>query len=289
MDVTNRFLNWILFIALSIIWGSSFILMKAGMQQLTPYQVASIRMLTAGLILLPVTVKRIRQMPTQKLSYVVLSGMLGSFFPAFLFCIAETRIDSALAGILNALTPICVIVVGSLFFHRLTTKYQLIGVMIGFAGLCFLFLTKGSINLSFISYALLVPIATLSYGINVNVVNRHLHDIPSLNIASFAFTALIIPSFILLCLTGFFSLNMGNSNLLLSVGAASLLGISGTALATILFYILLKKSGPVFSSMVTYGIPFVSLFWGWLAGEAITLLQLCCLVMILAGVYISRR
>ena len=289
MAETKRFLNWILFIALSVIWGSSFILMKAGMQQLTPYQVASIRMLTAGLILLPVTVKRIRQMPAEKLSYVILSGMLGSFFPAFLFCIAETRIESALAGILNALTPICVIVVGSSFFHRPATKNQLTGVMIGFAGLCLLFLTKGNINLAFISFALLIPVATISYGVNVNVVNLHLHNIPSLNIAAFAFTALIIPSFVLLCLTGFFSLNLGNSDLLWSVGAAAFLGISGTALATILFYILLKRSGPVFSSMVTYGIPFVSLFWGWLAGEVITLLQVSCLVMILSGVYISRR
>ncbi|HYJ38522.1 MAG TPA: EamA family transporter, partial [Chitinophagaceae bacterium] len=70
---------------------------------------------------------------------------------------------------------------------------------------------------------------------------------------------------------------------------SAILGITGTAMASILFYALLKKAGPVFSSMVTYGIPFVAIFWGWLAGESITLFQVICLVLILAGVYISRR
>src|SRR5436190_17717320 len=189
----NKLLTWLLFSAIALIWGSSFILMKAGMSVLSANQVASIRMLSGGLVLLPFAVRQFGKIPREKLRLVILTGFIGSFFPAFLFCIAETRIDSSLAGILNSLTPICVIVVGSSFFHRPATKNQLTGVMIGFAGLCLLFLTKGNINLAFISFALLIPVATISYGVNVNVVNLHLHNIPSLNIAAFAFTALIIP------------------------------------------------------------------------------------------------
>ena len=116
-------MNWILFIALSFVWGSSFILMKEGMHALTPYQVASVRMVTAGVIMLPLALKHMRQMPFNKMGYAILSGMLGSFFPAFLFCIAETRIDSSLAGILNALTPICVVLIGILFFRNSTTRF----------------------------------------------------------------------------------------------------------------------------------------------------------------------
>jgi drug/metabolite transporter (DMT)-like permease len=285
----NRFLNWILFIALSFIWGSSFILMKEGMEKLTPYQVASIRMLTAGLILLPIAVRRRKQLEGGSIGYIILSGLLGSFFPAFFFCIAETRIDSALAGILNALTPICVIVVGALLFHQRSTGNQVAGVIIGFVGLLLLFFASKNINLPYISFASLVLLATLSYGFNVNMVNKFLLHIPSLNIAAFAFTSLIIPSIIVLWTTGFFQLELNSSAMLWSIGASAILGISGTALATILFYILLKRAGPVFSTMVTYGIPFVAIFWGWLAGEPITTLQVACLVLILAGVYISRR
>ena len=109
MQSSDRLLNWIIFILLAFIWGSSFILMKEGMKQLTAYQVAAIRMATAGIVMLPWAVRLMKELPRDKIGYVILSGLLGSFFPAFLFCIAETRIDSSLAGILNALTPISVI------------------------------------------------------------------------------------------------------------------------------------------------------------------------------------
>ncbi|HKP32680.1 MAG TPA: DMT family transporter [Chitinophagaceae bacterium] len=282
-------MNWTIFILLSFVWGSSFILMKIGMNRLTPYQVASVRMVSAGIVLLPIAIRRFREIPKKQLGYIILSGLLGSFFPAYLFCIAETKIDSALAGILNALTPICVIIVGLLFFQNRSTRNQVIGVLIGFVGLCLLFITKGKIDLTYISYAVLVVVATISYGLNVNMVNRHLHHIPSLNIAAFAFSFLLIPSLIILIFTGFFSLDLQNTQVLQSVGASALLGITGTAMATILFYILLKRAGTLFASLVTYGIPFVAILWGVLAGEMITGIQIACLLLILAGVYISRR
>ena len=258
------------------------------MRQLTPYQVASIRMLSAGLVLMPFALKR-RNHINRKRGYIILSGLLGSFIPAFLFCIAETRIDSALAGILNALTPICVIIVGALAFQHRSTRNQIVGVIIGFGGLLLLFGSSSNINFGYISYALLVLLATLSYGINVNMVNRVLTDIRSVDIAAFAFTSLIVPSALVLWFTGFFQLPLSNAGMFWSIGASALLGITGTAVATILFYVLLKKAGPIFSTMVTYGIPFVALLWGALTGESITILQIGCLILILGGVYVSRR
>jgi drug/metabolite transporter (DMT)-like permease len=287
MVASNRLLNWLLFLALCFIWGSSFILMKEGMVGLTPYQVAAIRMLSAGIILLPAAIRRAKQFPSN-IGLIIVSGLLGSFFPAFLFCIAETKVGSALAGILNALTPICVIVVGNLVFHQKNSRNQVAGVLIGFVGLLVL-LSNGKIDLNYISYALLLVLATLSYGFNVNMVNRKLLHIPSLNIAAFAFTSLILPSLVVLWFTDFFKLPLNSSVVQWSVAASALLGIGGTAVATILFYMLLKKAGPIFSSMVTYGIPFVAIFWGWLAGEAIAIEQIICLIVILAGVFVSRR
>jgi drug/metabolite transporter (DMT)-like permease len=289
MRSSDRLLNWTIFAALSFIWGSSFILMKEGMKGLSAYQVAAIRMASAGIILLPLAVKQMRQLPKDKIGYAVLSGILGSFVPAFLFCIAETKIDSALAGILNALTPISVITIGILFFRSKVTKMQFAGVLIGFAGLMLLFLNKGKIDLTYISYSSLVLLATVSYGLNVNMVNRHLHHVPSMHIATFAFVSLLIPALIVLWITGYFNLPLTNKEVLLSTGASAVLGIMGTAVATILFYVLLKKAGTVFSSMVTYGIPFVAILWGVLAGEAITLMQIACLAVILGGVYVARK
>jgi drug/metabolite transporter (DMT)-like permease len=289
MQSSNRLVNWILFFALSFIWGSSFILMKEGLKELTPYQVAAIRMTAAGIVMLPLAIGQMRKLPRNKIGYAVLSGVLGSFVPAFLFCIAETRIDSSLAGILNALTPISVIAIGILFFHAKITKLQLAGVLIGFAGLCMLFLTKGTIDLTYISYTSLVLLATMSYGLNVNMVNRHLHDVPSFHIATFAFVSLMLPSLLILWTTGYFDLPLQNQPVMIATGYSALLGLTGTAIATVLFYMLLKRAGTIFSSMVTYGIPFVAIFWGVLAGETITLLQIACLGLILAGVYVARK
>jgi len=115
----KKLINWGIFILLSIIWGSSFLLMKIGMQagsvQLSPYQVASLRMVFAGIVLVPFAFKALKQIPKNKLGLVILSGIIGSFIPAYLFCIAETKIDSALAGILNSLTPLFTIIVGMVF------------------------------------------------------------------------------------------------------------------------------------------------------------------------------
>ncbi|MEP6514447.1 MAG: DMT family transporter, partial [Parafilimonas sp.] len=172
--MSNKLFCWILFIVLSIIWGSSFILMKIGMEKLSPYQVASLRILSAGLVLIPFAWKAWKQIPKKKMPVVVMSGLFGSFFPAFLYCLAETKIDTALAAILNSLTPVFAIIIGVSFFNLKITKQKIAGVIIGFIGLLLLpFAANKAINLSDVSYSALVLIATIFYGINVNMVSKH--------------------------------------------------------------------------------------------------------------------
>ncbi|HEY8387697.1 MAG TPA: DMT family transporter [Parasegetibacter sp.] len=281
--------NWVIFILLSFIWGSSFMLMKEGMVGLSPYQVASIRMLSAGIILVPFAIRDLKKFPVKKTGLVILSGLLGSFFPAFLFCIAETRIDGSLAGILNALTPLCTLLLAVFFFKTPIPARKFVGIVIGFLGLCLLFIVRGNINLSYLSYSGLVILATLCYGANVNLVSKHLKEVGSFQIATYAFTILTIPSLIILILTGYFSMPLTSKEVLYATGASVVLGIFGTAVASILFYVLVKRAGIVFSSMVTYGIPFVAIFWGLLAHEEITLAQAGCLCIILFGVYITTK
>jgi drug/metabolite transporter (DMT)-like permease len=288
-DLRDKLVNWALFTALSLIWGSSFILMKAGMNTLTPYHVASLRILSAGLVLIPFARKALQQVPKNKLALVILSGLLGSFFPAYLFCIAETKLDSSLAGILNALTPLFVILVGISFFQLKASVQKIIGVLIGFAGLCLLVAPAGNISLEHFSYTLLILLATLFYGINVNMVGRHMQGVGSLNIASLAFVFLVIPCIVILYFTGYFSLPIKQKDFFLSKIASAVLGIMGTAVATILFYMLAKRAGTLFASMVTYGIPFVAVLWGVWGGEEVTWMQMGCLGIILGGVYLVNK
>lgn len=285
----DKLINWSLFTILSLIWGSSFILMKEGMKTLTPYHVASLRILSAGVVLIPFARKALLQVPKEKMLLVILSGLLGSFFPAYLFCIAETRIDSSLAGIMNALTPLFTIIIGIAFFQLQAGRRKIIGVLVGFIGLCLLIAPKGDFRFEDFSYSLLVLLATVFYGINVNMVGRHMQGVGSLNIASLAFVFLIIPTLIILYVTGYFALPLLQTTLIISTLASVVLGVFGTAIASILFYMLVKRAGTLFASMVTYGIPFIAVLWGLWGGETITLLQVGCLSIILVGVYLVNK
>jgi len=284
-----KLFHWLLFLLLSLIWGSSFMLMKEGMNALSPGQVAALRMITAGIVLLPFAFRGLRKIPRRKIPVVILSGLLGNFFPAFLFCFSETQIDTSLAGILNALTPLFTVLVGVAFFSLKAGRNKITGVTIGFAGLCLLFTSHGRIDTSHLSYGALILLATLLYGINVNLVSRYLQGIASLDIAAVAFGVLVIPSLAILYASGYFSLPLGASAVLRSTLAGSVLGIMGTAVASILFYMLMKRAGAVFASMVTYGIPFVAVVWGIWLGETIGIIQVISMGIILCGVAVANR
>lgn len=264
--------------------------MKEGLKSLSAYQVASLRIVFSGIVLLPTAIKYFRRIPKDKIGIIFLSGLFGSLLPAYLFCIAEEGIDSALAGTLNSLTPIFVIIMGALFFQSKTSTNKVLGIILSFTGSLLLLFSKGHMqdnqNLLYISY---IVLATIFYGINVNMVHRHLHNIGSLQIAAVALTLNAIPALIVLGATGYFGLPLTDNAVLYSTGASAVLGIMGTAVASIIFYMLVKRAGAVFASMVTYGIPVVANFWGLIYGEEVGWKQFTCLAIILSGVYIANR
>lgn len=288
--MSKNFINWFIFILLSVIWGSSFILMKLGMEVLSPYQFASLRIIFAGLILTPSAIKYIRQIPRDKLGLVFLSGTVGNLIPAYLFCLAEEGIDSALAGTLNALTPVFVIITGLLFFNSKIATSKIIGVLVAFVGSILLLLSRTTLSFSTeLFYVSFVILATFLYGFNVNMVARKLQHVGSLQIAAIALSLNAIPALIILIFTGYFKLPFFQSNFLWATGGAALLGVLGTAIATIIFYALMKRAGSIFASMVTYGIPVVAILWGILYKEQIGIKQFFCLCIILFGVYLTNR
>lgn len=288
--VNKGLLNWLIFIALSVIWGSSFVLMKEGLVNLSAYQVASLRIVFSGLVLLPTAIKCFKQIPVNKIGVIFLSGLLGSLLPAYLFCIAEEGIDGALAGTLNSLTPIFVIITGALFFNSKTSFNKILGIVISFTGSILLLLSKGHMqenqNLLYISY---VVLATIFYGINVNMVHKHLQNIGSLHIAAVALTLNALPALAVLAATGYFSLPLSQNGVLWSTTAAAILGVMGTAVASVIFYMLVKRAGAVFASMVTYGIPVIAIIWGVIYKEDVGWKQVLCLTLILLGVYVANR
>ena len=288
--MNNNWGNWGLFVLLSIIWGSSFILMKLGLQGLSSFQVASIRIISAGLVLLPMAIVSLRVIPKKLMWYVFFSGTLGSLLPAYLFCMAEEKVDSGLVGVLNSLTPIFVIISGALFFQARAAFNKVLGIFIALAGSVLLFFFQPRFSeghhLLQIMYVLL---ATAFYGYNVNMVHRHLRHIPSIRIAAVAMLLNSIPAAVVLFLTGYFNERLFTAEVVVATGYAAILGIFGTAIATVFFYMLLKRAGSIFASMVTYGIPIVALLWGVLYGEEVGWKQVMGMAVILLGVWVANR
>lgn len=288
-NTKSNLISWSIFIFLSLVWGSSFKLMKVGMNDLSSYEVASLRILSAGLILLPVTIKHIRTLTPYQIWIVILSGILGNLAPAYFFCIAETKIDSSTAGIINSLMPIFIIFIGKVFFDLKVNNKKIIGVMIAFLGLSALLISKSKADISNIFYLLVATAATLSHGINANVVGKNLKDITSIKIISVGMTILSIPCLMVLFYTGYFNKISTRPEFIISTSASLFLGIFGTAVASALYYILIKRAGSVFASLVTNTMPIVAIFWGVLSGESITISQILCFIVIMSGIYYTNK
>lgn len=287
----DRLLSWGIFVLLCIIWGSSFILMKASKNELTWAQIASLRIFSAGIVMLPFAFFYFSTVPRKKLFLVLVSAICGSLLPAYLFALAIARdLDSGLAGILNSLTPIWVVVTGLIFFRAQIAARKIMGVMIGFAGLILLTLAgKKGMSFENLEYTFLVLLATILYGFNVNIVSHYLREINPVHLAAVSISFMIIPTGLVLWQDNFLQLRFDESDTQLAIINSVMLGIAGTALATALFYVLVKKAGGLFASLVTYGIPFIALGWGFVFGEYITVGQVACLTIILCGVYLANR
>ena len=290
MDRNDKIVNWCIFILLCIIWGSSFILMKWSREGLSATQIASVRIFSAALVLLPFGIVHITKIPPKKILLAILSAVLGNLLPAFIFAYAIAHnIDSSLAGILNSLTPICVVIIGIVFFNAKIGYNKIAGVLIGFTGLCLLTLSKSGISFENMGNALWILLATVLYGFNVNIVSHYLKEINPFHLTTVSLSFMVIPTIIILWQQDILNLAFDESIVRWSVIISVLLGIVGTALATALFYILVKRAGGLFASLVTYGIPFVAIAWGFFYGENITAIQVVCLGTILSGVWLANK
>ncbi|MBT8385427.1 MAG: DMT family transporter [Bacteroidia bacterium] len=286
----NVQLRWIILFALSLIWGSSFILIKKSLIGLTPIHVGALRILITALVLAIVGFKSILTIRRKHWYYIFLTAVLGTFFPAFLYAYAINGIDSSIASILNSLTPLNTLIIGALVFGFAFKKHQLFGILIGLVGTVILILKGSALNPDQNYWYALFPIlSSIGYAFNVNILKKHLSDLSALAVTVGNFVILIIPASIVLWLSGFFQTFEFSTETCPSLIYITILAVFGTALAKTMFNRLVQLSSPIFSSSVTYLIPIVAVFWGLIDGENLTLIQLFAGAVILLGVYLTNR
>ncbi len=290
-DKERTWLPWVLLIGLSLVWGSSFILIKKGLVVFSAGEVGAIRVMAACLFLLPIALPKLSRITKRQWKLLFLCGLLGNFFPAFLFAIAETQLTSALTGILNALTPLFVLLVGLLFFRQRLGIRTAMGLAIGLAGTLYLVFvgSSGTIgNANF--YVVYVLLATLCYGINLNILKYFLHDLSAKEITSISLM-LVGP----IAIVYLFSATDFTTKLVMHEGAwkalfyVIILGVVGTAIALLFFNRLVKITSPIFTSFVTYLIPIIAVAWGILDNEVVRTNHFIGMAIIIAGIFIAGR
>jgi len=282
----KRGFQFAVLLILAFIWGSSFILMKIGMKSFSDSQAAAIRIFLAALVLLPYSIKNLKKLKRVDLKSLLIAGFIGSFFPAFLFMKAETRIDSSLAGMLNSLSPVFTLIVGLLFHKTVFRWMQVAGLSLGLAGATGLILAGEGFRLgTFNSYALYIVLATSFYAISINQIKAKLSHLTGVEVTSLSFL-FIGPVALLYLATTNFAPVIATPGWPLHLLALAALGIVGTAMAMLLMNSLIRYSSAVAAASVTYIIPIFAIMWGLLDHEKITGLHLICMGLILAGVYL---
>lgn len=291
MPVSTKTLSWVYFFTLSLIWGSAFYLIEIGNETFTALQVGCLRIFIGFIFLLFLILKFLRTIPRKKLLLVLVTGIVGSLIPAILFALSEKTISGSTAGILSALTPMFTFLTSIFFFREKAKPNQFFGVIVGFIGAIVLSIFNGSGKLDFTNPAgLYVLIATICYGVNLNILKYKLKDIPSLAIASCSLLFVGPLSLIILLSTDFIDQIHTNPHATHSLLAISILGITSTGIAIILFNKMLKISTAIFSSSVTYAIPIIAIIIGYfIAGNSIGYVHILGTGIIFLGIIILRK
>ena len=257
---------------------------------MTPIQVGGLRIVFASLFLFLFGFKSLKIISAKDWKWITVVGLLSSFFPPFLFALAQTEIDSGVTSIFNSVVPLLTTVVGITLFGVLITKRQILGVFIGLLGTLALILAGMEFNPNQnYWYAIFILLSALGYAFNINITKKHLTHLTPLAITTASFSVAFIPALLLVFSSGFFGAFENNPEMQTALWYLIALAVLGTSIANIFFNRLIYISSPVFAASVTYIVPLVAIFWAVWDGETINLYQLGGGAIILFGVWLVNK
>ncbi len=282
--------KWFYLAILSLIWGSSFILIKKGLVGLSSFQVASLRIIFAAIVIFIYSYNSLVKIPKKSWKWILITAYTGTFFPVYLISYGQTEIESGLASIITTITPINTLIVGIIFFGLVYTKKQLLGLLIGLIGAILLIYeaSEADINVN-IYYSFFIYMTTVGYAASVNLIKNYLTDISPEAVTAGIFISISPPALLVLFLSDFSSLNLEDTEVLNSIIFVFILGVFGSAIAQTLFNKFVKIASPLFAAAVTYTMPIIAIFWAILDGETLTIMQFFATAIILIGVYMVNK
>ena len=284
MAEKRKIWHWLALLILSLIWGTSYILMKKGLESFSPYQVGALRIVITFICLLPVALRHFHHLNKTNILSIIIIGLFGSVIPAFLFPLAETKINSSLAGMINSLSPVFTLVFGITIYKRKAIGTQIAGVFLGLLGAAGLLYTG---SFTFNIYGLLVVLATILSGISSNEVSK-VKELNGIKITALSFFV-TSPLAIIYLLFSDLSIPIHTENWVRNLSFIGILAVLGSAIALVIYYLLIRDTSPIFASSVTYFIPIVATLWGLADNEQFYSSMIISIIFIFAGVFIINR
>ena len=281
MQIKNLFLA----LVTSSIWGASFLMIKYSLDELNPSDIALYRILIGALFVNIFVRTKEKIDKADHIKFVIVS-FFWMALPFYMFGIAEQTITSSLAGLINGSTPIFVAFIAVVFYRLRITKLQIIYIFSGFIGVGLITLS-GEINeLSFNIGAIFALIASISYGIAVNIVEPLIKKYESYIVLKIVMRYASLLSLILYGFSASFKL----PTLEVSLIPMLILGIGGTGIAFLTYYKLLDNVGRISSSFIVYMIPIFSIFFGYQFLNEITYaIQFVGIGVILTSAFLYSR
>jgi drug/metabolite transporter (DMT)-like permease len=286
----SKFQNWFILILLSLIWGSSFILMKRGMQVYSSNQVAALRIFIAFLSVIPLAFKHIKKSLLIHWKGFLGMGMFGSLIPAFLFTAAQNGISSSLTAMLNSLTPVFTLIVGVLIFKDKPRWVNILGILMGFCGaIGLLMVSQGGAANTNVWYGFFVVFAAICNALAVSIIKKYLGGINAISCTVWSMVLVGPIAGAYLFTTDFTSRLASNPTAWQSLGYISILAVFSSVISVVLFNILIGRSSTLFATSVTYLLPIVAMGWGFLDNEELLPMHLIWIGLILIGVFLVNR
>lgn len=276
--------EWGLLGANSLIWGSSFLWIKIGLDVLHPAAIAFLR-LSLGAAALSFVPSARKPVSRDALPIIAAIGVAGSLAPALLFAFAEQRIESSVAGMVQSTGPLFILGVSIAMARKTPGRIQMIGLFIGFIGGALLAFPNVTGADAEPLGVLLVLLAVGCYAISSNITPPLVHEFGGTAVivrALWISTALLLPYGIYGLLNSGFSW--------IAVLAMLILGIFGTGIARTFFAILASRAGAPRASLVSYFVPVVAVVLGVVfRDETVTAIELAGLALILSSAWFVSR
>jgi drug/metabolite transporter (DMT)-like permease len=257
--------GWILFLALGLIWGMPYLLIRIAVVEVDPLVVVFVRTLMGSLLLLPVALYRKQLAPAfRRWKWLLLFTVVEITIPWLLVGHAETRINSSTAGLLIAIVPLIAAIIVTRLGHEKLEPRRMLGLIVGFAGVAALV----GLDIHFSDFLAVgaMLVSAIGYAVGPIVIDRKLKDVPALGVIT---ASLIVATVLYAPIVPFFLPTHVSPAATWSIVG---LGVVCTAAAFLVFFALIAEVGPARATVITYVNPAVAIVLGALVlNEPVTL------------------